>query len=75
MRTISISKENFRVSRTSQQQGFHRGSNSIVMAEANSYHYKRSNARLIRYCLVPATLAVIYGMGVAQTSGFLAMPE
>ncbi|OQU95620.1 hypothetical protein CLAIMM_01802 [Cladophialophora immunda] len=45
------------------------------MDEVNSNRYKRSNARLIRYCLVPATLAVIYGMGVAQTSGFLAMTE
>lgn len=45
------------------------------MTELNPSPYKRSNARLIRYCLVPATMAVIWGMGVAQTSGFLAMPE
>jgi hypothetical protein len=75
MRTLPISEENLVASHTSQHQGFHRGSKSIVMAEVNSTQYKRSNAKLIRYCLVPATLAVIYGMGVAQTSGFLAMPE
>jgi hypothetical protein len=75
MRTIPTAEENFRASHTSQHQGFRRGSNSIVMPEVNSDQYKRSNAKLIRYCLVPATLAVIYGMGVAQTSGFLAMPE
>ncbi|KIX93765.1 uncharacterized protein Z520_10389 [Fonsecaea multimorphosa CBS 102226] len=45
------------------------------MDELNPNRYKRSNARLIRYCLVPSTLAVIYGMGIAQTGGFLAMSE
>jgi hypothetical protein len=75
MRIILISEENCRTIHTSQHRGFRRGSNSIVMTEVNSDQYKRSNAKLIRYCMVPATLAVIYGMGVAQTSGFFAMPE
>lgn len=45
------------------------------MAEANATIFKRSNGRTFGYCLIAGSLAVLYGMVVGQTSGFLAMPR
>lgn len=43
------------------------------MATEGSAQWKRHNGRVWGYCLIAGTLAVLYGMGVGQTSGFFAM--
>lgn len=37
--------------------------------------YKRSNKRVIGYCLLVGLLAVTQGLDIGETAGFLAMPR
>lgn len=43
------------------------------MATDESTQWKRHNGRVWGYCMIAGTLAVLFGMGVGQTSGFYAM--
>lgn len=45
------------------------------MATEESTQWKRHNGRVWGYCMIAGTLAVLFGMGVGQTSGFYAMPR